>query len=161
MNDALASLVTDAHLLSDIVEDIAQDVEACKGDEDGPTKIKVREVIAACQAMLLGARQDLETDIGQVIGPDFIDVDGKRYSRHARLSLRNGDNEALVRAVLDSRRVNKDTGEVIEETPVDRLRHVWHLAARDARKTALKDRGLDLTEFVESEFRGWNITEDR
>jgi hypothetical protein len=156
----VSDLATDARLLADICESLASIIDALE-EVDVDQGIVVRELIAASQAVLLGARQELETKVGKAMGPDFRDVDGKRYSRHARLSKRNADNEALLRAVLDSRLVNTDTGEVIEETPVDRIKHVYPLSARDARKTALEKRGLDISEFVPAEWVGWSISEDR
>lgn len=61
----------------------------------------------------------------------------------------------LLRAVLDSRVVNTDTGEVADETPLDKVLSVWNLAT--PRTTALKERGIDPDEFCHSEWGGWTI----
>jgi hypothetical protein len=160
----IPDLVTAAKRVRDAIDDLHMAREATVGDVDAgaiETLIWVHEVLALDSSDLVAERQELDDLIGTLMGPERVTVNGKLYQRHARVSLRNGDNAALLRAVLDSRIVDKTTGEVKEETPVDRITHVWLLAARDARKTALRERGLDQDEFVEREFRGWNITEAR
>lgn len=57
------------------------------------------------------------------------------------------DSEALVRAVLDSRRIDLETMEVLDETPADKLMHVWGMTGSGARLTALKERGLRVGDF--------------
>jgi hypothetical protein len=65
------------------------------------------------------------------------------------------DKESLLRAVLDSRLVNEATGEVVEETPVDRVLHVWNLGA--PRLFALRARRIDEDQFCEATFEGWTV----
>jgi hypothetical protein len=77
-------------------------------------------------------------------------------SRHERKSRTQWDKEMLLRAVLDSRIVDKDTGEVRDEAPVDKVTNVWNLGA--PRVTALKARGLDADEFCVVEKKaGWSV----
>lgn len=77
-------------------------------------------------------------------------------------------NDDMLRAVLDSRRiapprkknapplvvnnVTYEPGDVIEETLVDKLRHVYPMPARDARTRALAARLIDLDQFCTTEF---------
>lgn len=51
----------------------------------------------------------------------------------------------LLRVVLDSRRFNKQTGEAIEETQLDKVLHVFPLDKPRVR--ALEDRGIDPDEW--------------
>lgn len=59
------------------------------------------------------------------------------------------DNERLVRDVLDSRIIDSRTGEVMDETPYEKITMVWNLAGGTARKTALSARGLDILDYAE------------
>ena len=53
----------------------------------------------------------------------------------------------LRRVVLDSRRVDEN-GDAVEETPVDKLLHVWSLGA--PRLTALRERQIDPDDYSSS-----------
>lgn len=57
-------------------------------------------------------------------------------------------NDDLRRAVLDSVLVDRETGEIKEETPADKLAHVWSLAGSGARRTALIERGIQPDEYA-------------
>lgn len=85
-------------------------------------------------------------------------MDDKRYTSQAagitversmKTDRKEWDKESLLRAVLDSRLVDPDTGEVKDPTPLDKVLHVWNLPA--PRVTALRERGLDPDEFCRSE----------
>ena len=77
------------------------------------------------------------------------------FRRRGRKDRTRWQKDDLLRAVLDSRVVNIDTGEVADETPLDKVLAVWNLAT--PRTTALKDRGIDPDEFCTSEWGGWTI----
>lgn len=55
--------------------------------------------------------------------------------------------EDLIRAVLDSRLIDLETMEVVDESPADKLMHVFSLSGSNARLTALKERGLRVGAF--------------
>lgn len=77
-----------------------------------------------------------------------LDVDGVgrvEVKRGRKRSRWQGDD--LLRAVLDSRRADED-GEPIDESPLEKVLHVWNLGA--PRVTALKERRLQADEFCES-----------
>lgn len=63
------------------------------------------------------------------------------------------DNDALVRAVLDSRLVDRETGEIVDESPADRLRACFNLSGSNVRLTALKARRIDPDELCSTEWR--------
>jgi len=156
-------LRTDALIFADAVEGLSKDIEALNtiAPEQFEAMFTIRDVLAAGAATLLALRQDFDDKLARAIGPDYIDINGKRYSRRGHYSTRNGDNEGLLRAVLDSRLFNQATGELVEETPVEKIKTVWNLPVYNARKTALKARSIDLDEFAEREFVRFNISEDR
>lgn len=59
--------------------------------------------------------------------------------RHARKSRTEWDKEALLRDVLDSRLFDMTSGEIVDETPLEKVLYVWNLPA--PRTTALRERG--------------------
>lgn len=69
--------------------------------------------------------------------------------RRRRTDRKHWDTEDLLRAVLDTKLVDADTGEVKDETPLDKVLRVWNLGA--PRITALRERGLDPDEYAETE----------
>lgn len=77
-----------------------------------------------------------------------IDIDGVGRAEVRRGKQRTRwDKESLRRAVLDSRLANED-GEIVDESPLDKVEHVWNLG--QPRVTALRDRGIDPDEFCEA-----------
>lgn len=112
--------------------------------------------IREARRLLADAEQGLSSSIGALMGEHTVIVDGLgAVTKHARKSRTQWDPD-LYRAVLDTRLVDPDTGEVVEETPVDRILHVWRLGA--PRVTALKARGIDADEWCSTERKpGWTI----
>lgn len=104
---------------------------------------------------------DLEEKVSNIVGAlmpkKTVVAEGLGVlSRHERTSRKQWDKEMLLRAVLDSRIVDKRTGEVKDETQMDRILHVWNLGA--PRLTALRERGLDPDEFATVETKpGFNV----
>ena len=49
------------------------------------------------------------------------------YEAHRKKSRTVWDKDALLHAVLDTRLVDTDTGEVVDPTPYDKVLHVWNL----------------------------------
>lgn len=71
-----------------------------------------------------------------------VTVKGIEYERSKPPPKRTGwRNDELQSAVLDSRLVDPESGEVADESPLDKVLHVWSLGA--PRTTALTARGLD------------------
>ncbi len=107
---------------------------------------------------LADVEQQIKDAVGHLMGSHKTEViDGfgvvKRSTRRNRSKW---DTDSLLRLVLDTKVVDPETGEVHDETPIDKVLHVWNLPA--PRMTALKLRGIDADEFCESETRpGWDI----
>ena len=100
--------------------------------------------------------EDLENVIGKAMADKRYTADGVTVERARKTNRTQWDTESLRRIVLDSRIVDEATGEVKDETPVDKLLHVWNLPA--PRTTALKARGIDPDEFCSTErFDRWTL----
>ncbi len=69
-------------------------------------------------------------------------TNGRQYQRSAKTSesWNKEKSDDLIRAVLDSRRIDVESGEILPETPTEKLFHVWPISGRDARVTALRER---------------------
>lgn len=111
--------------------------------------IDVQRELAAVMSLLTHG-------FAETLGERETTIDGVgTLRRRARKDRTKWQKDDLLRAVLDSRVVNTDTGEVTDETPLDKVLAVWNLAA--PRTTALRDRGIDPDEFCASEWGGWTI----
>jgi hypothetical protein len=107
-------------------------------------------VLAQVRTLLRNAAADKMTD-KQVVVPGLGTV-----VKHGKRDRKSWDTESLLRAVLDSRVVDKDTGEVRDETPLDKVLAVWNLGT--PRIKELRDtRGIDPDEFCASEWGGWTL----
>ena len=102
-------------------------------------------------------RDEIHTRAGGAMTDRRIVVDGKSWQRNRVRSRRGWNNDGLLRAVLDSRLVNKLTGEVSFESAYDRVRAVYPLSGGSARVTQLQARGIDPDDFCQMEERGWRI----
>ncbi len=76
-------------------------------------------------------------------------------SRHYRKDRKEWDKDGLLRDVLDARLVDGKTGEITDQTPLERILYVWNLPA--PRTTALRALGLDPDEYCSSTFGGVNL----
>lgn len=72
--------------------------------------------------------------------------------RHKNTSYTKWDTDALLHDVLDTRLIDANTGEVIDESPLDKVLAVWNLPA--PRRTVLKSRGLQADEYAQVEDKG-------
>jgi hypothetical protein len=100
------------------------------------------------------ACDDLANVIGKTMTEKRVTAAGVTVERSMKVSRTQWDKESLLRAVLDSRVVNEDTGELLDPTPLDKVLRVWNLGA--PRVTALRERGLDPDEYATVErFDTW------
>lgn len=120
-------------------------------DLDPPDLARIAMALRRIAKAHADAAADVDTLIAKKHGRGTFDVDGAEV-KVGRTARRTGwDHDALLRAVLDSRLVDTETGEIADETPLDKVRHVWNLGA--PRTTALRDRGIDPDEFATTEWR--------
>lgn len=95
--------------------------------------------------------------VGDALGGEMTILDGiGRVKPHRRVSRTKWDKEALRSCVLDSRLVNTITGELIEETPLERIESVFPWGT--PRITALRQRGIEADQFCAREDKpGWAV----
>lgn len=155
---ALDELATDLRLSLEAIRHADQQLTglSCGTDTLGALA-QLREVAVELSRDLSGVREALDNVLGDAMGEHQSIVEGvgvlKRHKKKARTKW---DTDTLRRVVLDSRLVDPDTGEVKDETPVDRILAVWNLG--NPRLTALRARQIDTDEFCSVEVRpGWQI----
>lgn len=83
--------------------------------------------------------------------------EGRVFARTGKPTRKAWKTDELRVAVLDSRLYDQSTGELIEETPVEKILAVWNLTA--PRVTALAARGIDVDEFCVTEWSNVGVRE--
>lgn len=132
-----------------------ESIEA-EGSTDVNSLYRAKQTADQLNRDLANIRQRLDSSLGEAMAGYEVVVDGAVLRRHHRKSRTKWNTDDLLRCVLDSRIVDKDTGEVLEESPLDRVLHVWNLPA--PRASALKQRGIDVDEFCTTEVKpGWTV----
>lgn len=147
----------DTRALTELVEDIDGFAEHADIPEDRVTECLVawHEVARARQELAV-AEARLADRLAEAMGTRQIVVDGYGvFERHRKTDRRKWDSEELRRVVLDTKLVDPSTGEVKDETPVEKILHVWNLSA--PRLTALRERNIDPDDYCESQRGGWAL----
>lgn len=113
-----------------------------------------------CYALIETAARDLSRirdELARKLAGSFpegekrIVVEGAGvFEKHRKADRKGWDKEDLLRAVLDTRIVDPDTGEVLDPNDLDKVLRVWNLGA--PRITALRERGIDPEEFCTVEY---------
>lgn len=148
------SLETDVKLLTDITNDL--DENAARGAYDSlDTALICLAAIREARTQLAHVEHELENRLAPVMDKRVVIPGVGTFEKHAKKNRTQWDRDDLLRAVLDTRIVDKDTGEVLDETPLQKVLQVWNLGA--PRVTALRQRGLDADEFCRSEPAGFSI----
>lgn len=94
--------------------------------------------------------EDLGDTIAHAMQGKRETIAGVTLERHAKTPRRtNWQHDDLLRLVVDSRVVDKDTGEIA--STLDVLKKVYPLKGYNARSTALRALGIDVDEFCETE----------
>lgn len=98
----------------------------------------------------------VEQHCAMIAGSKQFDVGGLgTFTVRKRKDRKTWDKERLLADVLDSRLVDEETGEVADETPLDRVTSVWNLGT--PRLSALRARGLNPDHYCQSEEMGWAV----
>lgn len=100
----------------------------------------------------------LESELGEQMGDYHVTVEGLgTLERHRHKTMTAWNTDDLLRAVLDTRMIDGKTGEVLDETPLDKVLAVWNLPA--PRTTVLRSRGLQPDEFCTvTDKGGWKVS---
>ena len=117
------------------------------------------ETLPELRASLKDVAEKCEQAAGEKMGAKSVMVDGVEWVRSQPPDRRAWNHDGLLEAVLDSRLVDSQTGEVVEETPLERVRSVWPLPGYNARLTVLRERGIDpdLYATVSWDNRPWKV----
>ncbi len=155
-----ADLEASSRMLTALIGDLDETLTKWGADEplDAPRALVCLLSLKDSIRDLGLCREALENRIGEALAKYETIIDGIGVvRRHKNAKRRNWDSGRLFADVLDSRLVNETTGELVEETPLDRVKAVYTLAGYNARTGALKARGLDADDYCESEIRGWQL----
>lgn len=155
---------------------LADAVDALGALADDPA-VDVAGLVEACEALDLTqsavrrARARINRRLAELVNP--LAADGRPARRRSeivtvtdqagdsvaaevsagwRVKRSAYDDEGLLRAVLDSRRFDRGTGELIEETPVAKVLAVWAHPGREARTGALEARGLAIEDWCVTDY---------
>lgn len=154
-DQALVTLAQDVRLLAESIP--GDDVKPID-ESDLSYALELRAVVRAAAADLKALSDALDTQIGSTLGGDAQVFPGVgKVKRHPRVSRRNWQSDDLFRVVMDSRVVDPETGEIKDETPVEKIQAVYPCKGYNARTTALLERGIDPDEYAESQWVGWSL----
>lgn len=142
---------------------VTQVLQAVNGlDVDGIAALPLDDALTAIHVLgdayrvLAGVRSQVEPLLAERMPEKQVTVEGVgTFVRHKRKDRTQWAKDDLLRAVLDSRLVDPNTGEVADETPLAKVLAVWNLPA--PRVTALRARGIDADEFAHVETGGWTV----
>lgn len=128
-------------------------------DEDVDTLLHlVANVLPGLSQVAKAALENAQDEAGRKFDDKTYTSRGVEWERSKGGPTRTGwQTQDLLAAVLDTRRFD-DGGDLIDETPLDKVLHVFNLPA--PRATALRDRGLNGDEFCTvtwPEQRPWKV----
>lgn len=142
------------------VEAIKDAVNSATPDSDLLTCLALRDALVACATELTLARDRLDQHIAPMLDADSVTLPGygvvHRKKNLGKHQLERG-KEMLIADVLDSRIFDDKTGELIEETPVQKLLACWDHSVHGIRTSAMKTRGLKWGDYAETIDKGWKI----
>ena len=149
----MSDLHNDIRALSELVNELDNDLQYIDTG-DLPSDLIGFALLEEARRNLAIVARDMEKKIAAVM-PKQVMVEGVTFDRRKHKSRTQWDKEALLSAVLDSRLFNPNTGELVEETPLDRVLAVWNLKrrARPHSKNAVSTRMSS----AHVEDRGWQI----
>jgi hypothetical protein len=144
-------LARDVLMLSELANEIAKAVAEQDYPGDLGEALIVWNELADSIRRLTAARDDAGNDLAEDMPEKRMTVmDVGTFEVHRKADRKSWAKDDLLRVVLDSRVVDPITGEVREETDLDRVLDVYNLPA--PRTTALKARGIDADEFCEVQY---------
>lgn len=152
----MSELHGNVKMLTEIVFDLDTDVREWDLPEDLDTDLIALQMIKDARSNLAVLERDLENALAKAMPEKVMVVEGAgTFERSKKKSRTQWDRDALLPTVLDSRMFDPNTGELVEETPLDRVLAVWNLGA--PRITVLRERGIDADQFCSTEDAGWSI----
>jgi hypothetical protein len=150
---------SDLHRDARLILETAQHIEGLAYDYEPETiepDLVAWAMLEEANRALSAARTALADKLARALPDKRVTVEGVgTFEMHAGKKRTKWDKEALLSAVLDSRLVDTETGELLDETPVGKVLTVWNLGV--PRTTALKARNIDPDEFCETEPAPWSL----
>lgn len=124
--------------------------------------LAVRDSVAKVEREARELREEIEQKIAAQMTADSMLIDGvgvvKRSHRKSKHALPDA-TESLIRDVMDSRMVNPETGEILDESPAEKLTAVFGMSIHNARNTQLKARGLNERDYAEIRYADeWTVS---
>lgn len=145
------TLATDTRALLEAVNDL----DRMNLEDDLEQNLTCLAMIRESRQTLAHIERELERKLADLMPGKRVVVSGVgTFERHKRTNRKSWDSDDLLRAVLDTRLVDED-GVIADETPLEKVLHVWNLGA--PRVTALKARGIQADEFCHAEDAGTAI----
>ena len=130
--------------------DVIDESWEINSDLDPQGLIEYRKLVVDCQRACKDILGRIDGQLSKDLGKGLHNVGSCEVRVSASSPVRSGwDIETLLRDVLDTR-VWTDQGDLIEETPAEKILKVWGLAA--PRLTELKVRGLDPDDYCRVRF---------
>ena len=143
------------------------ELEASVPDLNLADALDVFDALEQANRDLADLRHTLAGQIAALMPGKTVTLHGHTYEKSGRWRRTGWDIEQLLPTVLDTRRFDKTTGELIEETDLQKVLHVWSLGG--PRTTALRERGFaveidengnrtdPLDEWCQATWAGWAI----
>lgn len=137
----MIALANDVRLFAQLVADLDIDVNEGSVGEDIQADLVAWHALEQATRSLADVRKQLTDRLAKAMPSHSITVMGTgTFTRHQKKNRTKWDTDELVRAVLDSRLADPETGEIKDESPLDRVLHVWNLGV--PRLSALRARGI-------------------
>jgi hypothetical protein len=143
---------------SDTLADVLTDLEEAYGlaEITPDNRVAHFEELHFLRTMATRLR-DLTDDIDSRIAETFekrekVSLGGDVYEAKRTARRRNWQDADLIRAVLDSVIIDRETGEIMSETPAEKLAAVFPPRGYGARLTELRRRGIADDEFCDVEW---------
>lgn len=137
-----------AETLHDTVNQLDDAVRSWEAPTFLESDLVVFAILEEARRNLAVVTQDLVNKLAARMphGPFVVDGCGT-FEKHRKKSRVKWDKDALLSAVLDSILVDRTSGEIIPETPLEKVTGCWNLGV--PRTSWLKGRGIDADEFCE------------
>jgi hypothetical protein len=148
-------LARDVLMMRELTNEIEADVAAVQEDfltdETREQALICWGVLEEAYKVLAGIKADLGERLAESMPEKSVVVENVGvFERHRKATRTQWDRDDLLRAVLDTVMVDTETGEIIPETPLEKVMAVWTLPA--PKVTAIRERGLQVDEFCHEEY---------
>jgi hypothetical protein len=146
---AMSDLAIDVRLLAELVSELDVTI-ITRPLPNLDTGLTCWASLEETNGQLATIRKFLTKKLAEAMPGKLVTVMGVGTFARQRIANRKRWDKDLYRAVLDTRLVNPETGEILDETPLEKVLGVWNLGA--PRITALRERGIDPDEWCEVEY---------